>query len=80
VPHIGRSNIIANLQESLAALPGQNPEDVLAAAIAAAGLEDKDAYSPEETALIARALMARAVSEGEAALAGWQAAGAPGEG
>jgi hypothetical protein len=72
VPHIDRPSILANLKDSLAALPGQDPEEVLRAAIAAAGLVDQPSYSPEETAMIARALMARAAAEGEAALAGWQ--------
>jgi hypothetical protein len=72
VPQIDRPSILANLKGSLAALPSQDPEEVLTAAIAAAGLPDKPTYSPEETAMIARALMARAAAEGEAALAGWQ--------
>ncbi|MEB3328985.1 MAG: hypothetical protein VKQ33_07115 [Candidatus Sericytochromatia bacterium] len=73
MPQIDRPTLLANLSGSLAALPGQDPEAVLAAAIAAAGLPERPAYSPDETALIARALLARAAAEGEAALASWQA-------
>ncbi|MEB3198422.1 MAG: hypothetical protein VKP62_14575 [Candidatus Sericytochromatia bacterium] len=80
MPLIARRQILTNLQASLAALPGQPPEAVLKAAIAAAGLKDKASYSPEETAQIARAVMARAVNAGERALTGWQAEVKPEEG
>lgn len=71
MPQIGKRTILANLKASLAALPQQDPERTLLAAIQAAGLKDKPFYTPEETALIARALMASAAAEGQAALEGW---------
>lgn len=71
MPQIGRRSILANLQSSLAALPQQDPESVLKSALQAAGLKDKPFFTPEETALIARALMAQAADQGQAALEGW---------
>ena len=63
MPNIGRRQILANLQASLQATPDRNPEAVFKEAVAAAGLKDKPFFTPEETALVARALMEKAQAE-----------------
>jgi hypothetical protein len=74
MPNIGRSQILANLQASLAAMPGRDPEAVFKEAVVAAGLKDKPFFTPEETALVARAIMEKAQAEAQAAIAASQAA------
>lgn len=74
MPNIGRRQVLANLQESLKATPSRDPEAVLKEALAAAGLKDKPFFTPEETALVARAIMEKAQAEVQAATAAVEAA------
>lgn len=60
MPNLARRQLLANLQASLAAMPGHDPERVFVAALAAANLKDKPFFTPEEAALVGRALMSQA--------------------
>lgn len=63
MPNIGRRQILANLQASFQAMPDRDPEQVFKSALGAAGLKDKPFFTPEETALVGRAIMERAQAE-----------------
>lgn len=69
MPNIARRQLLANLQASLAPTPERDAETELKAALAAAQLKDKPFFTPEETALVGRALMERAQAEMQAAMA-----------
>jgi hypothetical protein len=65
---ISRKQILDTLLVSYRALPAVQPETVFQDLLLLTGIEDKDFYALEETAVIAEALMARAVKEGQGAL------------
>lgn len=67
MPNLARRQLLASLQTSLAALPGTSPEQTFLDALAAAGLKDKPFFTPEEAALVGRALMQRAFDAFQAA-------------
>ena len=66
MPNHARRPLLAHQKASLAVMPGLDPEQLLVAALAAAGLKDKPFFTPEETALVGRALMERAYAEAAA--------------
>ncbi len=68
MPNVGRRQILANLQASLSAMPGSDPEQVFKQAVATAGLKDKPFFTPEETARVGRAIMERAQADMQAAM------------
>ncbi len=67
MPNLARRQLLANLQASLAALPGVSPEQTFLAAVTDAGLKDKPFFTPEEAAMIGRALMQQALKAFEQA-------------
>lgn len=65
---ISRKQILDTLLASYRALPAVQPETVFQDLLLLTGIEDKDFFALEETAVIAEALMARAVKDGQVAL------------